>query len=159
MAAFLSSSSDAVRVLQAASTRKIKTVVAKNIPTRRCILVSPRRHTKFSARSVRTFPTAFVFALPPPVTVRRPSLRLGTRQRTDTGSGKIAPCTHISDNATIRACTASFKDKAIRLATVAAPPCAPTRQTVGQNVWGRMRNQFSSPVDLDRVPETRCLAT
>jgi hypothetical protein len=32
-------------------------VVAQRTPIRRCILVSPRRHTEFTTKSVRTFPT------------------------------------------------------------------------------------------------------
>jgi uroporphyrinogen-III synthase len=56
MAAILSSSSDAVRVLQAASTKKIRTVVAKSTPTRRCMLVSPGKRTELSTKNSTYIP-------------------------------------------------------------------------------------------------------
>jgi len=42
------------------------------------------------------------------------------------------------------------------VATAAAPLSAPTQQTVGQNVGGRVRSQFSSRIDMCRAPDRQC---
>jgi len=41
-------------------------------------------------------------------------------------------------------------------ATTAAPPSAPTQQTVDRNVWGQIESQSSNPADMDRAPDKRC---
>jgi protein kinase-like protein len=43
---------------------------------------------------------------------------------------------------------------ASEITTAAAPPSALTQQTVGRNVWGRVRSQSSKPIDV-RVQDTR----
>jgi hypothetical protein len=40
--------------------------------------------------------------------------------------------------------------------TAGAPRCAVTRQTVGQNVWGRVRSQSSNPPAANPAPDMRC---
>src|SRR2546422_160586 len=41
-------------------------------------------------------------------------------------------------------------------ATAGAPPSAPAQQTVGRNVWGRVRSQSSISAANNRAPDTRC---
>jgi hypothetical protein len=58
----------------------------------------------------------------------------------------------------------SAEDRLRAIATSHAPPrliavvlpSAPTQQTVGQNVGGRVRSQFSSRIDMCRAPDRQC---